>query len=112
MIDNEAARATSTNPTVPPKAKHIHIKHNYILEQFVNNAVDYGRVASADNCSDIFTKPLGKNIFKRHNETVSGNGNIEPLPKRKKTICDDHFYCPRCENRMLMDSPNRGNIKA
>ena len=62
---------------------------NYILEQFMNNAVDYGRVASADNCSDIFTKPLGKNIFKRHNETVSGNGNIEPLPKRKKTICDD-----------------------
>ena len=41
-------------------------------------------------------KPLGKNVFKRHNETVSGNGNIEPLPKRKKTICDDHFYCPRC----------------
>ena len=78
----------------------------------MNNAVDYGRVASADNCSDIFTKPLGKNIFKRHNETVSGNGNIEPLPKRKKTICDDHFYCPRCENRMSTDSKNRGNVEA
>ena len=97
MLDNEAARAVSTNPSMPPKAKHTHIKHNYVLEQYMNNATDYGRVASADNCSDIFTKPLGKNVFKRHNETVSGNGNIEPLPKRKKTICDDHFYCPRCK---------------
>ena len=112
MLDNEAARAVSTNPPMPPKAKHTHIKHNYVLEQYMNNATDYGRVDSADNCSDIFTKPLGKNVFKRHNETVSGNGNIEPLPKRKKTICDDHFYCPRCENQMIKDSPNRGNVKA
>ncbi len=112
FLDNDAAKAVSTNPSMPPKAKHIYIKHNYVLEQFMNNATDYGRVASADNSSDIFTKPLGKNVFKRHNETVSGNGNIEPLPKRKKTICDDHFYCPRCESQMTSDSPNRGNIEA
>ena len=97
---------------MPPKAKHIHIKLQYVLEQFMNNATEYGRVASASNCSDIFTKPLGKITFKRHNETISGNGNIEPLPKRKKTISDDRFYCPRCECKMTSDSPNRGNIEA
>ena len=111
-LDNDAAKAVSTNPVMPPKAKHIHIKFQYVLEQFMNNATEYGRVSSEENCSDIFTKPVGKNIFQRHNETISGNGNIEPLPKRKKKISDDHFYCPRCVNRMTSDSQNRGNIKA
>ena len=111
-LDNDAAKAVSTNPVMPLKAKHIHIKLQYVLEQFMNNATEYGRVSSEENCSDIFTKPVGKNIFKRHNETNSGNGNIEPLLKRKKTISDDHFCCPRCENRMTSNSKNRGNIEA
>ena len=46
------------------------------------------------------------------NETVSRNGNIKPLSKRKKTVCDDHFYCPRCECKITSDSLNRGNIEA
>ena len=111
-LDNESAKAISTNPVIPPKAKHIHIKYQYELEQFLNNATEYGRVSSEDNCSDIFTKPVGKTTLKHHNETISGSGNVEPLPKRKKTTTDDHFYCPRCEGRMTSDFQNRGNVEA
>ncbi len=111
-LDNDAAKAISTNPVITPKAKHIHIMYQYDLEQFLNNATEYCRVSSEDNCSDIFTKPVGKTIFKRHNETISGNGNIEPLSKRKKTISYHHFYCPRCEGKMTSDSQNRGNVEA
>ncbi len=96
-LDNDAAKAVSTDPVTPPKAKHIHIKYQYELEKFLNNATEYGRVSSEDNCSDIFTKPVG---------------NIEPLPKHKKTISDDHLYCPIYEGKMATDSQNRGNAEA
>ena len=51
-LDNDAAKSISTNPVQPPKAKLMHIKLNYVLEQYMNNATDCGRVASTDNCSD------------------------------------------------------------
>ena len=31
-LDNDAAKSVSTYPVMPPKAKHIHIKLNYVLE--------------------------------------------------------------------------------
>ena len=105
--DNDAALAISTNPVMPPKAKHVHIKYQYVLEQFNRKAIKYGRVSSADNCADVFTKPIGRVIYLRHLPTITGTGKVEALNGREKTIDEDSLFCPRCECK-LADSAKQG----
>ena len=105
--DNDAALAISTNPMMPAKSKHVHIKYQYVLEQNNRKAIKYGRVSSANNCADIFTKPIGRVIYLRHLPTITGTGKVEALDGREKTIDEDSLFCPRCECK-LADSAKQG----
>ena len=78
-----------------------------VLEQFNRKAIKYGRVSSADNCADVFTKPIGRVIYLRHLPTITGTGKVEALNGREKTIDEDSLFCPRCECKMT-DSVKQG----
>ena len=51
-LDNDAAKAVSTNPVMPPKTKHIHIKFQYVLEQIMlQSTAEYPRRKTAPTSS-------------------------------------------------------------
>jgi hypothetical protein len=55
-----------------------------------------GYVKSELNCSDDFTKPVGKNIYNSHIDMNTGRGKPVPSIKRLRTIESDALECPRC----------------
>ena len=105
--DSDAALAVSTNPVMPPKTTHVHIKFQYVLEQYNKKAIKYGRVNSEDNCADVFTKPVGRVIYLCHLPTITGTGKVEAIKGRERTIDEDSLFCPRCEYK-LADSAKQG----
>ena len=94
--DNQAAIAISENPMHHQRAKHIHLKYQYVVDQVKKNNVTKVYVKSENNHSDIMTKPVGKNVFKRHIAACTGRGEIEPCIKKLRTLETDSLECPRC----------------
>jgi hypothetical protein len=94
--DNQAAIAVSENPVHHQRSKHIHLKYQYVADQCRKNVVVMEFTKSEHNCADVMTKPVGKNIYKRHLPTCTGSGEIQPSSKKLKTIECDELECPRC----------------
>ena len=52
-------------------SKHIMVKYHWIRKQSSANHVYIQKITSRLNPADIFTKPLGKNFFRSHCQTLS-----------------------------------------
>jgi hypothetical protein len=70
--DNEASVAIANNPIHHQRSKHIDIKYHYVCDCVNDGCVMTETVRSEDNCSDVMTKPLGKNLFGRHSPRLMG----------------------------------------
>ena len=102
--DNRATIDRSQNPIHHQRSKHIHMKYQYVMDSVRNGNVVMEYVKSEDNCADVFTKPVGRNIFKRHLAKISGRDKIESSQKKVKTSNEDNILeCPRCSHGMLYD---------
>ena len=48
------------------RTKHIDVKYHFIKEHIVDGVVEIVFVPSEENDSDIFTKNVGKETYKKH----------------------------------------------
>ena len=64
-MDNQSAIAISYNPEMHSRTKHIDRRHFFIRECVENHSLRVPFVATADNMSDFFTKPLPPKTFFR-----------------------------------------------
>jgi hypothetical protein len=94
--DNKPSQAIAENPMHHQKAKHIHLKYQYVQDQVSLHNVVMEYINTKLNNSDGFTKPIGKHLYKRHLDINVGLGNPEPSAKRLRTIENDSLECPRC----------------
>jgi hypothetical protein len=65
MCDNQSAIELSKNPVFRDCTKHIAIRHHFIREKVSEKDIEVSHVASSDQLADIFTKPLGRTLFKK-----------------------------------------------
>ncbi|GJY34864.1 hypothetical protein Tco_0419333 [Tanacetum coccineum] len=63
MCDNKGAIDLSKNPIQNSRTKHIEICHHFLRDNVQKGNIFIEKVASEDNISDIFTKPLKRNVF-------------------------------------------------
>jgi hypothetical protein len=63
---NKSSIAIASNPVFHQRTKHISIKFQYVNENVVNGNIVLRYIKSRDNFSDMFTKPVGSNIFLEH----------------------------------------------
>jgi transposase InsO family protein len=61
--DNQAAIYICNNDTLHARTKHIDIRHHYIREEIINKNINISYVSTTEQQADIFTKPLGKQLF-------------------------------------------------
>jgi hypothetical protein len=94
--DNKPSQEIASNPMHHQKAKHIHLKYEYVQDQVSKNNVVLEYVNTSLNNADDFTKPVGKNIYKRHLNINIGLGDPRPSSKKLRTIETDSLECPRC----------------
>jgi hypothetical protein len=90
--DNKAAIGISKNPMHHQKSKHIHLKYMYVMDQVKKNNVYMGYTKSELNCADICTKPVGKNVRKRHLPICTGQAEVDPGIQKYWSVPDAHVY--------------------
>ncbi|GKD24990.1 hypothetical protein Tco_1231204 [Tanacetum coccineum] len=63
MCDNKGAIDLSKNPVQHSRTKHIEIRHHFLRDNVQKGNISIEKVASEDNITDIFTKPLKCEVF-------------------------------------------------
>ncbi|GJW85890.1 hypothetical protein Tco_0159035 [Tanacetum coccineum] len=63
MCDNKGAIDLSKNPVQHSRTKHIEIRHHFLCDNVQKGKISIEKVASEDNITDIFTKPLKREVF-------------------------------------------------
>ncbi|KAJ3701279.1 hypothetical protein LUZ61_004984 [Rhynchospora tenuis] len=64
-VDNKSAIELAKNPVHHERSKHIDIRFHFIREHVKDGDVELTHVASREQVADIFTKPLGVELFNR-----------------------------------------------
>jgi hypothetical protein len=64
-VDNQAAISYAQGMSDYSKAKHIHLRYNFVREAIARGEIEVSYVKSADNIADIFTKGLDRNSFSK-----------------------------------------------
>ena len=59
-VDNQSAIKLAKNPVLHQRSKHIDIRYHYLRSEVKCGNIEISYVPSADNISDIFTKPVSK----------------------------------------------------
>jgi len=64
--DNAAAYTLSKDHLVSQRSKHLATKYHLVRRETQKGSINLVDIASLDNTSDIFTKPLSSALFLRH----------------------------------------------
>lgn len=65
-VDNQSAIAIAENPVHHSRTKHMNIKVHHVRELVHDGAIRLEWCPTEEQVADIFTKPLGSVLFKRH----------------------------------------------
>jgi hypothetical protein len=64
-VDNKSAIELAKNPVHHERSKHIDVRFHFIREYVKNDDVEMTHVASRDQVTDTFTKPLPAELFNK-----------------------------------------------
>jgi hypothetical protein len=67
-VDNVGAIYLANNAISGPRMKHVDIRYHFVRDFIEEGTVKIVFVKSEDNDSDIFTKNLGEELFKKHSD--------------------------------------------
>ena len=69
-VDNIAASFMTEDPLSAKRTKHIDVAYHFVREKVKYGWVKVRSIKGTDNPADIFTKPLGKQLFTKHRDTL------------------------------------------
>ena len=61
--DNSGAMELGRTPKIRPRTKHINLVYHHFQEYIRRKEIIIHPIGTDDQLADIFTKPLGQNIF-------------------------------------------------
>ena len=59
-------------PKMRPRTKHINVKMHHFCKHVVNGDISIHAISTLEQLADIFTKPLGVDLFTRFSEAILG----------------------------------------
>jgi hypothetical protein len=69
-VDNKSAIELVKDPVHHERSKHINVRFHFIREHMKNDDVEMTNVASHDQVTNIFTKPLPAELFNMFNKLL------------------------------------------
>ena len=70
FCDSNSAIALSRNHVFHKRSKHIDTRYHFIRELINNNEINVEFCTSRNQFADLFTKPLGKDLFELHRKNI------------------------------------------
>ena len=70
-VDNRTAKACAEMESTSTKMRHVDIKYHFVRDHVDKKDVRVDWIQSADNVSDIFTKPLASRLFDIHASRIT-----------------------------------------
>ena len=68
--DNQAAIYFAQNEGTPARMKHIDLREYFVQDHVLAGNVTLAKIASADNCADMFTKVMPKDGYCKHRDLM------------------------------------------
>ena len=68
--DNSGALELARTPKMRPRTKHINLVYHHFREYVHRKEIIIHPIRTDDQLADIFTKPLGQNIFTKHRYSI------------------------------------------
>ena len=65
-VDNVGAIYLANNAVSGPRMKHVDIRYHFVRDLIEEGTIEISFVKSEENDSDVFTKNLGEELFKKH----------------------------------------------
>jgi hypothetical protein len=65
-VDNVGAIYLANNAVSGPRMKHVDIRYHFVRDLIEEGIIEVAFVKSEENDSDVFTKNLGEELFKKH----------------------------------------------
>ena len=65
-VDATAAIGISRHSGLGGRTRHVQVQHLWIQNEVEKGALEVNKVGTAENCADIFTKPVAADTFYRH----------------------------------------------
>jgi hypothetical protein len=65
-VDNVGAIYLANNAVSGSRMKHVDIRYHFVRDLIEEGIIEISFVKSAENISDVFTKNLGEELFKKH----------------------------------------------
>jgi hypothetical protein len=81
MEDNAGAKILADNNKFSHKTKHLPVRHFFCREKVKSQEISVKKVSTKDQLADIFTKPLGPQVFIPLREKL-GVTNLRPNQER------------------------------
>lgn len=69
-VDNDSAVYMTEDPLSAKRTKHIDVAYHFIREKVKYGWVKVHSIPGTENPADIFTKPLGKQLFAKHRHAL------------------------------------------
>jgi hypothetical protein len=69
--DNQAAIYFAQNEGTPARMKHIDLREYFVRDHVLAGNVTLAKIASADNCADMFTKVMPKDGYCKHRDLTA-----------------------------------------
>jgi hypothetical protein len=76
-VDNVGAIYLANNAVSGPRMKHVDIRYHFVRDLIEEGIIEVAFVKSEENDSDVFTKNLGEELFKKHTKKFMTAFNID-----------------------------------
>ena len=70
--DNVGALTMAQTPKMRPRTKHLNLKYHHFREAVENGTVSIQAIRTTEQVADIFTKPLGNELFTKFRLAIMG----------------------------------------
>ena len=69
-VDNQSAKQTTEDPASAKRTKHIDVRYHFCRWQVEAGEIALAKVHTDKNPADLLTKPLGKEKFLKHRDSM------------------------------------------
>ena len=70
--DNSGALEIARTPKMRPRTRHLNVKYHHFRDAVAKGLISLVQVGTLDQVADIFTKPLGKELFVKQRVAMLG----------------------------------------